>query len=202
MAESFGFKRFKISFDDISKNTDINTLEMILVTVNSMRTSRDSFSDVQPMVVVNLSFNLGFKTSGWSWMSPAKDLLTTDIKKIGVLEIPRSCYKAGLITKGTRSLILVSSTGLPAYLAHPQAYRIRRALQNLCRDDSPNDGLLTRIINLSNKFCQEWWDEVLKSATISTTTMPVGSSTLNAGGHRAVCVVLPNSEGRGTPNEQ
>ena len=202
MAASFSFKMSKISFGDISKSTDGNSLDVVVATLKSASKSNDILSDAQPMVVVNLSFHLGFWTGSWSWMMPAKQLPTQDIIKLDVKDIPRSS-KAGLITKGTRSLYLVSLRALPAYLAHGQAYRIRTALNNLCREDAPKDALLTRIIYSSNKMLQEWWEEVVaKRTTTLTPTMPAGSSTLTAGGRRAVHVVLTNSGGRGAPNEQ
>ena len=203
MADTFSFKMSKISFGDISKSTDGNSLDVVVANLKSASNSNDILSDAQPMVVVNLTFHLGFKTEGWSWMMPAKQLPTQDIIKLDVKDIPRSS-KAGLITKGTRSLYLVSLRALPAYLAHGQAsYRIRTALNNLCREDAPKDALLTRIIYSSNKMLQEWWDEVVaKRTTTLTPTMPAGSSTLTAGGRRAVYVVLTNSGGRGAPNEQ
>ncbi len=68
-------------------------------------------------------------------MNPANQLFMKYMKKNVVQDIPRGCFKTGLITRGTGSLILVSSRGLPEYLAQPQAHRIRRALQNLCCDD-------------------------------------------------------------------
>ena len=206
MADTFSFKMSKISFGDISKSTDGNSLDVVVATLKSASKSNDILSDAQPMVVVNFSFNLGFMPGSCSWMMPAKQLSTqaeiSSCIKLDVKDIPRSS-KAGLITKGTRSLYLVSLRALPAYVAHGQAYRIRTALNNLCREDAPKDALLTRIIYSSNKMLEEWWDEVVaKRTTTLTPTMPAGSSTLTAGGRRAVPVVLTNSGGRGAPNEQ
>ena len=174
MAASFSFKMSKISFGDISKSTDGNSLDVVVATLKSASNSNDILSDAQPMVVVNLTFHLGFRTESWSWMMPAKQLPTQDIIKLDVKDIPRSS-KAGLITKGTRSLYLVSLRALPAYLAHGQAYRIRTALNNLCREDAPKDALLTRIIYSSNKMLQEWWDEVVAKRTISLTPTMLGA---------------------------
>ena len=150
------------------------------------------------MIAVNLSFRLGFKTEGWSWMWPAQKLSMQDVIKIDVKSIPRDSSLYAQIYPGTQSLILVSPRALSAYLAHPMAYRIRRALQNLCR--TPNDDLLTRIVNVSNWLHREWYE----SAAISTPTqaMQARSSTSAAGGDRALCLVLANSGGRCAPSGQ
>jgi len=62
MADTFSFKMSKISFGDISKSTDGNSLDVVVATLKSASKSNDILSDAQPMVVVNLSFNLGFRT--------------------------------------------------------------------------------------------------------------------------------------------
>ena len=198
MAETFSVKTARIPFDDISKSADIQSWQLVATDVQSLSASREKSCRPQMMIVVNLSFRLGFSTEGWSWMKPARHLLMQDVIKIDVKSIPRDSSLYAQIYSGIRSLILVSPRALSAYLAHPMAYRIRRALQNLCR--TPNDDLLTRIVNVSNWLHREWYE----SAAISTPTqaMPARSSTSAAGGDRALCLVLANSGGRGAPSGQ
>ena len=198
MAETFSVKTARIPFDDISKSADIQSWQLVATDVQSLSASRGKSSCPQLMIAVNLSFRLGFKTEGWSWMWPAQKLSMQDVIKIDVKSIPRDSSLYAQIYPGTHSLILVSPRALSAYLAHPQAYRIRFALQNLCR--TPNDDLLTRIVNVSNWLHREWYEK----AAISTTTqaMPARSSTSAAGGDRALCLVLANSGGRGAPSGQ
>ena len=198
MAEKFSVKTLKISFDDISKSADIQSWQLVATDVQSLSASMGKSCCHQLMIVVNLSFRLGFSTEGWSWMKPARHLLMQDVIKIDVKSLPRDSSLCTLLYPGVHTLILVSPRALPAYLAHPQAYRIRRALQNLCC--TPNNELLTRIVNGSNWLYQEW----LKNAVISTPTqaMPARSSTSAAGGDRALCLVLANSGGRCAPSGQ
>jgi len=199
MAETFSVKTANISFHDISKSADIQSWKLVATDVQSLSASRGKSSCPQLMIAVNLSFRLGFKTEGWSWMWPAQKLSMQDVIKIDVKSIPRDSSLYAQIYSGIRSLILVSPRALSAYLAHPQAYRIRFALQNLCR--TPNDDLLTRIVNVSNWLHREWYE----SAAISTPTqamMQARSSTSAAGGDRALCLVLANSGGRGAPSGQ
>ena len=198
MAETFSVKTARIPFDDISKSADIQSWQLVATDVQSLSASREKSCRPQMMIVVNLSFRLGFSTEGWSWMKPARHLLMQDVIKIDVKSLPRDSSLYTRIYSGIRSLIMVNPRAVSAYLAHPMAYRIRRALQNLCR--TPNDDLLTRIVNGSNWLYQEW----LKNAVISTPTqaMPARSSTSAAGGDRALCLVLANSGGRGAPNGQ
>ena len=176
MADTFSFKMSKISFGDISKRTDGNSLDVVVVaTLKSASKSNDILSDAQPMVVVNLSFHLGFWTGSSSWVIPTKQYSTQYIIKLDVKDILRGLLKDRLITRGTRSKILVSLTALPAYLAHGQAHRIRRVLQSLCREEAQKDGLLTRIRYSSNKMLQEWWDEVVAKRTITLTPTMLGA---------------------------
>ena len=188
----------KISFADISKSADIQSWQLVATDVQSLSASRGKSCHPQLMIVVNLSFRLGFSTEGWSWMKPARHLLMQDVIKIDVKSLPRDSSLCTQLYPGVHTLILVSPRALSAYLAHPMAYRIRRALQNLCR--TPNDDLLTRIVNVSNWLHREWYE----SAAISTPTqaMQARSSTSAAGGDRALCLVLANSGGRGAPNGQ
>ena len=198
MAETFSVKTANISFHDISKSADIQSWQLVATDVQSMSASRGKSCCPQLMIVVNLSFRLGFKTEGWSWMWPAQKLSMQDVIKIDVKSIPRDSSLYTRLYLGAHSLILVSPRSLSAYLAHPMAYRIRRALQNLCR--TPNDDLLTRIVNVSHWLHREWYE----SAAISTPTqaMQARSSTSAAGGDRALCLVLANSGGRCAPSGQ
>ena len=198
MAETFSVKTANISFHDISKSADIQSWKLVATDVQSLSASRGKSSCPQLMIAVNLSFRLGFKTEGWSWMWPAQKLSMQDVIKIDVKSIPRDSSLYTRLYPGAHSLILVSPRAVSAYLAHPQAYRIRRALQNLCC--TPNNELLTRIVNGSNWLYQEW----LNNAVISTPTqaMPARSSTSAAGGDRALCLVLANSGGRCAPSGQ
>jgi hypothetical protein len=198
MAETFSVKTARIPFDDISKSADIQSWQLVATDVQSLSASRGKSSCPQLMIAVNLSFRLGFKTEGWSWMWPAQKLSMQDVIKIDVKSIPRDSSLYTRLYPGAHSLILVSPRAVSAYLAHPQAYRIRRALQNLCR--TPNDDLLTRIVNVSNWLHREWYE----SAAISTPTqaMQARSSTSAAGGDRALCLVLANSGGRCAPSGQ
>ena len=198
MAETFSVKTARIPFDDISKSADIQSWQLVATDVQSLSASREKSCRPQMMIVVNLSFRLGFSTEGWSWMKPARHLLMQDVIKIDVKSIPRDSSLYTRLYPGAHSLILVSLRAVSAYLAHPMAYRIRRALQNLCR--TPNDELLTRIVNTSNWLHREWYE----SAAISTPTqaMQARSSTSAAGGDRALCLVLANSGGRCAPSVQ
>ena len=198
MAETFSVKTARIPFDDISKSADIQSWQLVATDVQSLSASREKSCRPQMMIVVNLSFRLGFSTEGWSWMKPARHLLMQDVIKIDVKSLPRDSSLCTLLYPGVHTLILVSPRALSAYLAHPQAYRIRFALQNLCR--TPNDDLLTRIVNVSNCLYREWYE----SAAISTPTqaMQARSSTSAAGGDRALCLVLANSGGRCAPSGQ
>jgi hypothetical protein len=123
MAGKFSVKTARISFDDISKSAGIHSWQLVATDVQSLSASREKSCHPQLMIVVNLSFRLGFSTEGWSWLWPAQKLSMQDVIKIDK-SIPRDSSLYKLIYSGVHALILVSPRALSAYLAHPQAYRI------------------------------------------------------------------------------
>ena len=119
MAEKFSVKTANISFHDISKSADIQSWKLVATDVQSLSASRGKSSCPQLMIVVNLSFRLGFKTEGWSWMWPAQKLSMQDVIKIDVKSIPRDSSLYTLIYSGIRSLILLARGPFPRTLLTP-----------------------------------------------------------------------------------
>ncbi len=62
MAQNFSVKTLKFSFDDISKSADIQSWQLVATDVQSLSASKEKSCRPQLMIVVNLSFRLGFKT--------------------------------------------------------------------------------------------------------------------------------------------
>ena len=101
MAETFSVKTARIPFDDISKSADIQSWQLVATDVQSLSASREKSCRPQMMIVVNLSFRLGFSTEGWSWMKPARHLLMQDVIKIDVKSLPRDSSLCTLLYPGS-----------------------------------------------------------------------------------------------------
>ena len=113
----------------------------------------------QIMIVVNLTFgNLGFPVEGWSWMLPGANLPPSSVIKLKLTSVPKDSQMYRLVCEqkhGCHTLFLVDLRYLKAYLESASAYRIRKALNNLCRDGCEGV-LLSRINDTRNRLFAEW----------------------------------------------
>ena len=91
-------------------------------------------------------------------MMPGANLPPSSIIKLKLTSVPKDSQMYRLVCEvknGCHTLFLVDLRYLKAYLEAASAYRIRKALDNSCRDGSKGM-LLSRINDTRNRIFAEW----------------------------------------------